>query len=533
MEDIIAIVTINSISPHDLGVNHNEWRPNQYEAYKTVNDLNSNGGGFIFASMPTGTGKSAIATALGYDNDVLVICHTLALLEQYRDNYDFDIVKGRQEYPCVLTKKVDIWQKKFKTTPTAADCHFDPMHKCPVAQQCPYIIAKDTATNSQKAACTYRYVGVSRPMQDRTGILVMDEAHDAVEELIKMNEFVITFKTIRRLRMPPFHLWEFGKDNKGAVMSDNTIIATQAWLRLGLKQAKTDQYSRDVKTIQRLGRFKNRLDENKWFLKIKKDRILFRALDAKSVAQRVFQSKSTVLLMSATIGDPKPLAKSLGIEKYDTLSTPHPILKKYRRVHDLGMPSLSARNLKQYPEYYRLQAEAIWAWINKFPPSWRGLIVTTSFKKIKELKRHLGKINSKTMIKRRLIVQENGERPKEMVQRFLNDRENGDIAIGTIQGWGTGLDLQGQIARWIVIAGVPHQNPTDEYAKARRRIEGGIKYQLWVTYNAVPQAAGRVSRGMLDENGDPFSNFAALADGSAMTKTALKYYPLWFRDAIR
>lgn len=520
-------------SPRDLNINHDSWRPNQFEAYKTVNDLNSNGGGFIFASMPTGTGKSAIATALGYENDVLVIAHTLALLHQYKDNYGFDIVKGRQEYPCILPNKVKVWESKHAITPTAADCHFDPMHKCPVANSCPYIIAKTTATNSQKAACTYRYVGVSRPMQDRTGILVMDEAHDAVEELIKMNEFGITFKTIRRLRMPPFPIWEFGKDNRGAVMSDNTIITVQAWLRLGLKNAGADQYSRDVKIIQRLTKFKNRLDENKWFLKIEKDKILFRALDAKEVAEQVFQMKRTVLLMSATIGDPKPLAKSLGIDEYEMLSTPHPIPKKYRRVHDLKMPSLSARNLKLHPEYYRLQAEAIWTWINRFPPSWRGLIVTTSFKKIKELKRHLSKINSKTMIKRRLIVQKNGERPKEMVQRFLNDRESGDIAIGTIQGWGTGLDLQGEIARWIVIAGVPHQNPTDEYAKARRRIEGGIKYQLWVTYNAIPQAAGRVSRGKLDEYGDPFSNFAALADGSATTKTAYKYFPLWFKSAIK
>ena len=520
-------------NPHSLGVNHDSWRPNQYETYKTVHDLNSNGGGFIFAECRTESGKSSIATALGFDNPVLVVAHTIALLEQYESNYNFDIIKGRQEYPCVLPKKVNIWQRKHSLTPTAADCHFDPMHECPVAISCPYLIAKSIATNSQKAACTYRYVGVSRIMQDRQGILVMDEAHDAVEELIKLNEFVVTNKMIRRLKMPPFPLFKFGENNRGAIMSDAIITTTQAWLRLGLKESDVDEYSRDVKTIQRLGRFWERLNENKWFLQIEKDRVLFRALDAKSVAQQVFRAKSTVLLMSATIGDPKPLAKSLGIEEYETISTPHPIAKKYRRVHDLKMPSLSARNLKEHPEYYRQQAQAIWDWISKFPPSWRGLIVTTSFKKIKELKRHLGKINSKTMIKRRFIVQENGERPKEMVQRFLNDRQNGDIAIGTIQGWGTGLDLQGQIARWIVIAGVPHQSPTDAYAKARRAIEGGIKYQLWVTYNAVPQAAGRVSRGALDEYGQPFKNFAALADGSAMTKTAQKYYPVWFKDAIK
>ncbi len=373
---------ITNPSPHDLGINHPSWRPNQYETYKTVHDLNSNGGGFIFAECPTGSGKSSIAAALGYDKNVLVVVHTLALLSQYRDNYDFSIIKGRQEYPCILSEKVNTWQSKFSLTPTAADCHFDPMHKCPVAVACPYIVAKDIATNSQKSACTYRYVGVSRPMQDRTGILVMDEAHDAVEELIKLNEFVITFKTIRRLRMPPFPLWEFGKDNRGAVMSDTTIATAQTWLRLALKKVKLDEYSKDVKTILRLGRFYKRLDENKWFLQIEKDKILFRALDAKSVAKEVFRSKSTVLLMSATIGDPKPLAKSLGIEEYETISTPHPIAKKYRRVHDLKMPSLSARNLKEHPEYYRQQAETIWNWISKFPPSWRGLIVTTSFEEV-------------------------------------------------------------------------------------------------------------------------------------------------------
>ena len=46
------------------------------------------------------------------------------------------------------------------------------------------------------------------------------------------------------------------------------------------------------------------------------------------------------------------------------------------------------------------------------------------------------------------------------------------------------------------------------------------------------QIPGRVSRGEILPNGEFMENFAALADGSATTNMAKRFYPEWFKDAI-
>ena len=46
------------------------------------------------------------------------------------------------------------------------------------------------------------------------------------------------------------------------------------------------------------------------------------------------------------------------------------------------------------------------------------------------------------------------------------------------------------------------------------------------------QAVGRVTRGAIDENGEVFANYGAVADGSALTPTSMKYYSEWFKESI-
>lgn len=536
---MIDLYQMQQDSPRNYGVPHNTWRPNQYSMYKQISEISQNGGGFAIAEMGTGSGKSAIAAAMGHDDKVLVICHSLALLDQYASLYDFSIVKGRQEYKCAHEEKVHSWQKLYKLTPTATDCTFSPMHKCPYASECSYLTAKHTALAARRAACTYRYIGVSRAMKEREGNIVLDEAHDAAEELIRFNEFVYTNHVLQKYNLPIFPITTYGPEGKGAILTDRSKGQISSWLtacaiRLYIPdddiEGKAATKQRQVH--DRFQRMQENLYSVDWFLQLQKGQISFKALDAKSVAKQVFQHKSTKLLMSATIGNPEPLADALGIDNYKFLTFDHPVPPKYRSIKNLNQERMTRQNLKIDPMLYKEQAMAIWNWIMKMPPSWRGIILTTSYKKIEQLYKHLIVPSTIVPHKRRIISQEKGQKVSTLVQNFLTDVEPGDIMIGTIQGWGSGLDLRGELARFVVIAGVPHVNPTDEYAKARRKLAGGIAYQNWIVFNAVMQACGRVSRGTVDESGDWLPNYAALADGSATTKTAQKYYGSWFRNAF-
>ena len=560
---MIDLHKMTNDSPRKYGTPHDTWRPNQYALFQSVK---ANAGKFIIAEMGTGSGKSAIATAMGHDQNVLVVVHTLGLLDQYAQLYNFSIIKGRQEYPCVHASKVAAWKSLYgdKIAPTATDCHYSPMHKCEFAIECPYLVAKQIAISAKRAACTYRYVGVSQLMKERTGQIVLDEAHDAAEELIRFNEFVYKYSTLRKHKLQTFPIPTYGVEGRGAVLTGDGKAKVATWLtncigQLGQSETEAvnvpmlggdtfwgdaefsdntdDGIDKELTKRQRIrDRFVRMLESLytvDWFLQVKPYEVSLKALSAVSVANQVFAHKSTKLLMSATIGNPEPLAKALGIHNYEFLTFTHPVPKSHRSIKKLGVDRMTARNLKERPQLYKEQASAIWEWIVRMPPSWRGVILTTSYKKIEELYRHLLIPTSIAPNERRLMRQQKGERVSALVERFVTDVKPGDIMVGTIQGWGSGLDLRGELSRWIVVAGVPHVNPTDQYMKARREADGGQAYQKWVTFNAVMQACGRVSRGEYDDLADDWlPNYAALADGSALSPTALKYYGQWFLDAL-
>jgi len=102
------------VSPRDVGVPHNSWRPEQYDAYNLSKQiLKNHSNGTFVVEAPTGIGKSAIPTALGHDHRVTALVHNHGLLEQYRDVYGFDIIKGKPEYNCVLPSKVNHWLEVY------------------------------------------------------------------------------------------------------------------------------------------------------------------------------------------------------------------------------------------------------------------------------------------------------------------------------------------------------------------------------------------------------------------------------------
>ena len=85
----------------------------------------------------------------------------------------------------------------------------------------------------------------------------------------------------------------------------------------------------------------------------------------------------------------------------------------------------------------------------------------------------------------------------------------------------------------MVIAGVPFSNPSDKYAAARMQTNYGKAYSFWESYSSVVQAAGRVTRGEVEDDGSFMINVAAIADGSALTPIAKGQYPAWFLDALQ
>ncbi len=540
--------------PSHFGVPHDSFRDSQWDAIdKAHSALKNPSKKFIFAEAPTGVGKTAIAAALGRYEKVTVYVSTLGLLDQYRREYGFAGVKGSNNYPCVLPKKVEAW-KAVGTEPTAMDCHFDKMWDCPVAQQCSYLIEKQRAIKAQRTVVTYAYGSLSRSIMGREGILVMDEGHGAAEHILDFANFTITEHNRQRLDLPeyPSSLWKFGNMGKGAILKGEPLEAARGYLidcreaivdRMVFFPEVSEEYSKLQKASERFTRALQNFDESTWFLEcnpwISWDKkngqqaagFRLRALDARMVAKRFWKNKKMVLVMSATIGNPDPLASKLGIntEGMEHHVYEHPIPIAYRPVHNLHMQRMTYTNLKKYPNLYQIQAVSVANFINDLPPEWRGIVLTSSYTKIGRLSAALQNF----LPDRRLIVQVAGGKGVDaLTEQFITDRKEGDVLVASIQGFGEGLDLRGELARFAVVAGVPFDNPTDPYIQAMRGQAGGSKYLLAKTYAAIPQACGRVTRATKEDSGEWRLNVAAVADGSATTKIAKKYYPHFFREAL-
>lgn len=542
--------TIDAVDASVYGLPHKTFRPTQWDAIKTIHQAQEQ---FIIFEAPTGSGKSGIATAMGRDDNVTVLVGTLNLLEQYQ-KYGFKIIKGRGNYTCALTPKIQEWARDGKM-PTAADCHYSPMDKCPAADECEYLQVKQEALASNRLAVTYPYAMLSYSVQQRRGILVCDECHEAVEQIIGFAEFSIGEYKRQQYNLPSFPFSSYGESGKGDLLSEPAKLLLYAWIdasakividQAGMIGEDTEEGSRMMQFAQRLERLYLDVSSGDWFLEcgpgLVRERMgrnewrdnygmRLRALTAQTVAPTLWKNKSKIVLMSATIGDPEPIINELGIEEYFWKTYPHAIPVEYRPIYDLGVGRLTHSELKKNPGLFQAQANIVAGWIADVnEPSWRGIVLTSSYFKIQKMLQYL---KLSPMLKgRRIMAQSAGVRIDRLAEQFINDRKPGDILIASIQGFGHGIDLTGDLSRWAVVAGVPHVNPTDRYEILRKKRPGGGKYAWWKAYAAIPQGTGRVSRGEV-VNGEYLLNTAALADGSATTGLALKNYPGWFNEAIQ
>lgn len=540
-------------SPWILGLNHSEWRPFQYEAVEQIKETLDKKR-IAILEAPTGTGKTAIATALAnslYRRDkTTVVVQNLGLLEQYKD-YGFNILKGKQAYKCVDPKRIETWQQSYGREPTAADCPYAEMYQCRYGKECGYMVAREKAINSSRMACTYKYASLSAKVQDRGGLFVMDEIHNAVSEILSIGSFTMDDLQRNKHELPDFPLKNY-KDGEGGLLEDDDLVEISEWIlesmhclgSVNLFDEITPEGSEKKKVMERLNGLMELLSvcHGEVFYKCYKDKqwergsinytwhMEFRTISPSYLYYKMTSKKDRILMMSATVGSPKALiAGELRIPKedYGFMQFPHPVPASKRPIYDIAVAPMSHSNLVKNPYIYDQQARSIAKWISEYTNrEWRGIILTTSYKKIEMLKSGIVKY-----LGDHRIFRNTAKTLQERIQEFVEDETPSVIHIDTIQGWGTGVDLRGDIARYCVVAGVPFPNPTDAFEKIRMGTSTGRAYATAFAYNAVMQAAGRVSRG-IKRDGDYLLNAGAVADKLATSPYAKKHYSRWFTEAI-
>lgn len=510
--------------PRWYGLPHSSFRPSQFDAIVKTIDVHKSGGGTIFIDSPVGTGKSGIACALGAYDKVTVLTSTLELLAQYERIYGFTAIRGRQYYPCVYQKRIDRWNKPGK--PTAFDCYLPKMKDCPVADKCPYLNAKYAALSARRSVATYKYGSLSKAFAERDGFLVFDECDTSVREITSHAEMKITLEECKYWKFPAYP-----QVTSGVLEDRETIIDWLCQCEAALPEYDGDnifemELAAEVeKKRSKLSKTIEALETGDWFIDLSEDgTLVLKPLTACDLAQIAYTNKQTIVLMSATIGNPKALAHQLGILSFEHVEYPHPTPTSARPVYAIaGSPKMSYTPDGTRDPKYIVQGILVWKFIQgNIDPDWRGIVLTSSRAKADKLTEIL-----KDRLPNRKIITGGSS---DLIAAFKSDNRKGLIAVGYTQGWSHGVDLVGDLGRFSIIASVPYPSDTDPYVRALRMYDKA--FYEYNTFSAIPQGIGRVTRGEIDSQGNWLLNIGALADARAWDNRAIAYYPKWFTESI-
>jgi ATP-dependent DNA helicase DinG len=249
-------------------------------------------------------------------------------------------------------------------------------------------------------------------------------------------------------------------------------------------------------------------------------KIELKPLDISPYCRPVFDKCSKVLIMSATILNPKAFCRSVGLThdnevRFIQVKSDFPI--ENRPIYPLNIAYLNFNNL-QLSEVKSNITKTIDN-IMTIHRKDKGIIHTTSYEQLNFIKENIPQDNA-----RRLLVTDPEVQRDEVIQEHINSVKPTVLISPSLH---TGLDLKGELSRFQIITKVPYPNKGDRWINAKRHLDEDWYY--WQTALKLAQAYGRSIRSkedwaktyILDSAFDYFLN---------KNRNVL---PKWFIQAIR
>ena len=249
-------------------------------------------------------------------------------------------------------------------------------------------------------------------------------------------------------------------------------------------------------------------------------KIELKPLDISPYCRPVFEKCSKVLIMSATILNPKAFCRSVGLipdneVKFIQVKSDFPI--ENRPIYPLNIAYLNFNNL-QLSEVKSNISKAIDN-IMTIHRKDKGIIHTTSYEQLNFIKENIPQDNA-----RRLLVTDPEIQRDEVIQEHINSVKPTVLISPSLH---TGLDLKGELSRFQIITKVPYPNKGDRWINAKRHVDEDWYY--WQTALKLAQAYGRSIRSKEDW---AKTYILDSAFGYFLNKNR-NVLPKWFIQAIR
>jgi ATP-dependent DNA helicase DinG len=249
-------------------------------------------------------------------------------------------------------------------------------------------------------------------------------------------------------------------------------------------------------------------------------KIELKPLDISPYCRPVFEKCSKVLMMSATILNPKAFCRSVGLTydnevKFIQVKSDFPI--ENRPIYPLNIAYLNFNNLQllEVKSNITKTIDNIMTIHRKD----KGIIHTTSYEQLNFIKENIPQDNA-----RRLLVTDPEIQRDEVIQEHINSVKPTVLISPSLH---TGLDLKGELSRFQIITKVPYPNKGDRWINAKRHLDEDWYY--WQTALKLAQAYGRSIRSKEDW---AKTYILDSAFGYFLNKNR-NVLPKWFIQAIR
>ena len=494
---------------------------------------------------PTGSGKSIMAMIIGgvltkyYDKRGYVLISDLSLIEQYERDVNkfsldsFGVIKGQENYNCPINGL------SFKM----ADCQvrgdkdyfglYTQEKKCEVGNECPYLIARFHALETNLTICTYHLwltyqnmattkMGTEDAPFGRRDFVICDEAHKLVDIIQSMYSIHISNKernmitTITSARPTDFS----DRDKKIQKTFDNILKSSDNLENLFLEVKKLkdllddhcdggrltmkngDKYGLSRHKCVKLSHAVTWLDEyvkslDMFILAVsgRMDQIVvtkeyypeesmtLNCLDEKYLMNKLFYPHyDNALFMSATIGDPEVFASNAHMESYKAVRldstfdfTKSPIF--YCPTYKMTYNNKEANLPHIIGMIKRIS--------NMFPYK-RGCILTSSYDMMREIYDSM-----EPEIQNRMLTYGNSKDKREVIGKYRY-LEN-SILIGP--SLFDGLSFDDDLCRFLIIAKVPYPDMHNNFIKQKSK-----NNYMWYSGQASLSIIQGVGRGVRSEN---------------------------------
>ncbi len=492
-------------------------------------------------SLPTGTGKSAIAHAVAsWASKAYVLTETKQLQDQYMADFDnLNNLKGKDNYQCTripaMTAETSLCSSS-KAMVKACLAHFE----------CPYYEARDAAMKGKTFLTSYSYFLTARTSITKAAreVIICDEGHvletklveeatieldiDKIEQRLEMDMELVKFPPIENVEKIMTTLEHIQEKLTGTVLKYllqlenvwNAImivckIPTTSSVFEGMEitariksltekietmsgqvdlESVPNSFSYDVKALNKKIKYASKfLETLEFILEYRDDHWVFERPTLRImkitplVAKRVFNTMmrnrcDKMIIMSATLGDPHVFIEEFGIDPDDCLvidaESGFPVEKS--PIYCMAGPSLS------YDKYDRNIVEAV-KHIDSIIDSYvgvKGIIHTGNYRVCHDLvkySRHASRMIYKAPDQK--ITNE------VLVDRHIKSEKDTILVSPSMH---SGIDLRDDLSRFQIVAKMCYPNLQDARVKAKQKYT-----PLWYeneTMTKIVQATGRSTR---------------------------------------